>query len=1512
VRPVEPEVNESFSEHEHSLPDDTGDIAESFLQDCSDTELGVGTHDAPESAMLQRALETILDNLKVDLSRLTINLENPSSDCDIRASLQSFTYGPRELHKTKEIQAMGLQVEFFKSDRAQRRNFGVRKNSVSSRSTSSSSFEDAELMQSTIFGRSEARSIYMSAMTGTSIYHSAIQEEIDEMEDLTGRDEAIARKHEESHSCQPGVIVSVEEGFNALMSIDEQLITLDVSCQTVGITLQENQVPSILALASHIAANRARQSRESVTQESASSRSALKLQLRVASVQSSFVFDELLATEAVKSGSALLPIKFILERTSFVTKGAGCSLNTERVKFMVGEEEVFYGKHMSEPFLDILWDEHQSIKGMAQQFKVSASLPSILTYVGRFSKMYNVIETCLPQTRRGTPNGVTQKKHVQLSCPEITVVLESNHVPLKLVLSSNIVLLENDDVKSRLTLQFRDSQVLLAEEILLSIQHETANAIDMTWMKSKPPQRALEFVNYEELFAIPDRTYKDGQRELQLIKQKSKETGDRISRISLGSVKAYLSDSRIDFYCSFIKDLFLGFQSAMPPASMKTDHITTPPFTSTVLSELDQLQVNIQSDLHHMDATLGRISIMFTHNMKNVDIFTVDILRIDVMARDLLDSKFTVLSEALHLHAAKTPRASPMFSVRARRNLKGVEKGNWHIRLLLTDTQWEYFADMPWLTSTSCFIERSLQKLNSLVSTTSPAAHDVMQVRLLLDVSNSSIALNPYTSTAKGLLYFRQSNFSGLYKSRGAREPISIHPGVVDLFLIDDIGGKQNDPGESKRIRRDPVSSRLIELGFVHVASIETIETKISLLMDNSTTTYQADISGAILTLTTCADSTATLVALVSMLRIPLVISDDLKYNLGSKQGQGALIDIFHDVESNVLGQCPKPLDGHDRTSRVEVVQFPSVDQGGDQLKDSGKVLSQGELSERFSGNPIGMSASSTQTLGGTPTGNRTESPDLVSGEGRVHKKVNVSARNCFVVWNLHDGYDWDKTRSRIAEAVDSAVAKAHKSGLKKSGGDFDDMDEDDDSESTDSNEVGDLLFNSIYIALPNGATTEDVTRSINIELSQANVSDTASQSTATGPNRSYAARAPEKTLQLGRSRMHKVRIEASGIAASVALFDIESDQVSNQVDLAIQDIDIIDNVSTSTWRKFLTYHRGLGSREKLSNMARFLLTTVKPMTALAAAELIVHAKVSPLRLHVDQDTLEFLTRFFEFKSGEILPAVIPTEEIFIQKFEIEAIPIQIDYKPKRVDFKSLRSGRTTEFKNFFILEDSNMILKHVILYGVCGFPRVFQSLNDIWLANIKSTQLGSVLAGVSPLRSMASFGGGLRDLVMLPVAEYKRDGTVVPGIRKGLTAFAKNTGAEAIRLGAKLAVGTQGILESAETMLNPVEAGADKSSTHAVSMYANQPRDLRQGVSQAMSGMARNVMTARDAITSLPRDLEGEDDSRGIVRVAAKSVPVAVIRPLIGTTEMISKTLLGLRNTINPDQRKLNEDKYK
>ncbi len=42
------------------------------------------------------------------------------------------------------------------------------------------------------------------------------------------------------------------------------------------------------------------------------------------------------------------------------------------------------------------------------------------------------------------------------------------------------------------------------------------------------------------------------------------------------------------------------------------------------------------------------------------------------------------------------------------------------------------------------------------------------------------------------------------------------------------------------------------------------------------------------------------------------------------------------------------------------------------------------------------------------------------------------------------------------------------------------------------------------------------------------------------------------------------------------------------------------------------------------------------------------------------------------------------------------------------------------------------------------------------------------------------------------------------------------------------------------------------------------------------------------------------------------RAVPIAVLKPMIGASEAISKTLLGLQNSLDPNVQNENEAKYK
>jgi len=393
---------------------------------------------------------------------------------------------------------------------------------------------------------------------------------------------------------------------------------------------------------------------------------------------------------------------------------------------------------------------------------------------------------------------------------------------------------------------------------------------------------------------------------------------------------------------------------------------------------------------------------------------------------------------------------------------------------------------------------------------------------------------------------------------------------------------------------------------------------------------------------------------------------------------------------------------------------------------------------------------------------------------------------------------------------------------------------------------------------------------------------------------------------------------ELKGLGVDVLTHPPGSGETQSSIDVRVRDLDIFDHVPTSTWKKFATYMHDAGERESGTNMVHLEILTVKPVPELAASEIVLKATVLPIRLIVDQDALEFMSRFFEFRDESVEPSNTPGDIPFLQRVEVNAVQVKLDFKPKRVNYAGLRSGRTTEFMNFFVLDGADMVLRHVIIYGVSGFDRLGNTLNDIWMPDVKRNQLPGVLAGLAPIRSLVNVGGGVKDLVVVPMREYRKDGRIVRSIQKGALAFAKTTSNELVKLGAKLAIGTQTVLQGAEDLLTSptapsVEEGfEDEEEAKKISLYADQPIGVVQGLRGAFRGLERDLLLARDAIVAVPGEVVESGSAKAAAKAVWKRAPTVILRPAIGVSKAVGQTLLGAGNSLDPSNRRRMEDKYK
>uniref|UniRef100_A0A673XHU7 Autophagy related 2B n=1 Tax=Salmo trutta TaxID=8032 RepID=A0A673XHU7_SALTR len=426
--------------------------------------------------------------------------------------------------------------------------------------------------------------------------------------------------------------------------------------------------------------------------------------------------------------------------------------------------------------------------------------------------------------------------------------------------------------------------------------------------------------------------------------------------------------------------------------------------------------------------------------------------------------------------------------------------------------------------------------------------------------------------------------------------------------------------------------------------------------------------------------------------------------------------------------------------------------------------------------------------------------------------------------------------------------------------------------------------------------------------------------------------------IQLSKVRFqHEVYPQAPVASGSAA-----DQPVSRQV-LIVQDLEIRDRLATSQMNKFLyLYSSKEMPRTAHSNMLTVRALHMCPETGQAPQECCLRVSLMPLRLNIDQDALFFLKDFFASLAAEVemfsppdqegkislarvstlcLLMLLGNYEIFVficlislREFRFTSeVPIRLDYHGKHVSmeqgtFAGIVIGLTQ-------LNCSELKLRRLCYrQGLLGVDKLFSYAINEWLNDIKKNQLPGLLGGVGPIHSLVQLVQGFRDLVWLPIEQYRKDGRVVRGLQRGTASFGTSTAMAALELTNRMVRTIQAAAETAYDMVSP---GSDEREMKRIKRFshyrfAHQPVDLREGVANAYSvvkeGITDTALTIYDTATR-------EHEQRGMTGAVGgvlRQLPPAVVKPLIMATEATSNVLGGMRNQIHPDARQEESQKWR
>lgn len=460
-----------------------------------------------------------------------------------------------------------------------------------------------------------------------------------------------------------------------------------------------------------------------------------------------------------------------------------------------------------------------------------------------------------------------------------------------------------------------------------------------------------------------------------------------------------------------------------------------------------------------------------------------------------------------------------------------------------------------------------------------------------------------------------------------------------------------------------------------------------------------------------------------------------------------------------------------------------------------------------------------------------------------------------------------------------------------------------------------------------------------------------------------------------GQSRKNDQLLEVylSKISAQHELYPVESREASRQI-LIINSFEVRDKLVTSDINKLLhLYSNKLRPRQSNANMFSIKCVNLRPDPEMPLSEeSVVNVSLQPLRINIDQETLFFIVELcsaflpnaqvtpkieanaagdttIRYSQGLQAVEIQPPDEmaieaneqalydqekddkafpeiqqpqmytksedaIYIRSFTFARdVPIRIDYSAKYMDLAhgvvaGLLAGLTS-------LNCSELTLKKVhYRNGISGLDKLLTLLVTEWLADIRQNQIPNILGGVGPMHSLLQLVQGIKDLFMMPVEQYQKDGRLLRGIQKGANSFTSSTAMSLLDFTNKLLGVIKFAAEMAFDIMSPESCVVQGKLPHPnINRNAlRRPADMREGMFNAFAVIQEGMEeTARTVIQNVIED-HNRRGLTGAVGGILRQVPSNLVRPVILATAATSNVLEGVISQVAPESRKEDEEKWK
>lgn len=531
----------------------------------------------------------------------------------------------------------------------------------------------------------------------------------------------------------------------------------------------------------------------------------------------------------------------------------------------------------------------------------------------------------------------------------------------------------------------------------------------------------------------------------------------------------------------------------------------------------------------------------------------------------------------------------------------------------------------------------------------------------------------------------------------------------------------------------------VLDTTFVNLLKVKNLKYKLNYDREHS-----LSISRCVLS--TCADTHHYIVDTISKL-IPEVPTPSFKTELDGE------INVLEDVEQEYF--VPNNME------KLNKEQEPIINDTQSTIND--KAVAALDIHDNYMGAKLKSKQEKTAQVG-----------DNLAGQEIPSTTLRFAANHLFELkmkqfqWQIFDGYDFESSRIQAAEIANAprpSKSKHKQASESRSSSQNANYNEEDDMETDD----------------------EDYDEDDDMPTYQNKLEDSMFITPQAKPSK-RSAKLSKKRQKEPLLPDNFVRSTEAFILLTIRKLKFASAD-NKTVTLVIRDGHVNDQVPASKITDLLMplhpeLAKSVGGKELVSFTQSLTGSNSSP-------EKRIKLSISPLKLSVDQDTAEFIGAFFSF--GQVKDFQEKSESgkvntsIFIQSLEFSGLQLLIDYIPKKLDYKSLRSGTTAELLNVFTVKGAKLNLKSAAIFGLTGWDQVFDQLLDLWTPDIKATQLAGLVAGIAPIRKALMVSKEVRKFAVRPVTH-----TVVA---QGAGALMRRAFGELLKMG-------QSWLESSDQVL--------------------------------------------------------------------------------------------------------------